>query len=91
MTRPASIRSIGPLRLQPHRASSAVLAGAYPFLGAQPPQWGVPVGVDVLSGAPFAYDLGRYAEGWLTNPNLLLAGVIGQGKSALAKTLARGR
>jgi type IV secretory pathway VirB4 component len=83
------IRSVGSLRLQPHRASSAVLAGAYPFLAACPPQRGVPIGVDVLSGAPFAYDpWALYGEGWLTNPNLLLAGVIGQGKSALAKTLA---
>jgi type IV secretory pathway VirB4 component len=89
VTRPAGIRPVGPLRLQPHRASSAVLAGAYPFLAARPPQWGVPIGIDVLSGAPFAYDpWALYGEGWLTNPNLLLAGVIGQGKSALAKTLA---
>ena len=29
-----------------------------------------------------------YGEGLLTNPNVLLAGVIGQGKSALAKSLA---
>ena len=29
-----------------------------------------------------------YAAGVLTNPNVLLAGVIGQGKSALAKSLA---
>ena len=89
MRRSAGIRAVAPLRLQTHRASSAVLAGAYPFLAADPPVWGVPVGVDVLSGAPFAYDpWALYREGWLTNPNLLLAGVIGQGKSALAKTLA---
>ena len=89
MTRPARIRSVAPLRVQPHRASSVVLAGAYPFLAASPPTRGVPVGVDVLSGAPFAYDpWALYEQGWLTNPNLLLAGVIGQGKSALAKTLA---
>jgi type IV secretory pathway VirB4 component len=83
------LRPVGRLRLQPHRASSATLAGAYPFLAVAPPTRGVPVGVDVLTGAPFAFDpWALYEDGWLTNPNMLLAGVIGQGKSALAKSLA---
>jgi type IV secretory pathway VirB4 component len=89
MTRRAGLRPVGVLRLPPHRASSATLAGAYPWLTVRPPQRGIPIGVDAISGAPFAFDpWTQYADGWLTNPNVLLAGVIGQGKSALAKTIA---
>ncbi|OZB88079.1 MAG: ATP-binding protein [Microbacterium sp. 14-71-5] len=72
-----------------HRASSAVLAGAYPFLAPPCLDQGVPVGVDVFSGGAFCFDpWTQYGDGTLTNPNVLLAGVIGQGKSALAKSLA---
>ena len=54
-----------------------------------PPGRGSYVGTDAFTGAPFCFDPWTlYAQGWLTNPNVLLAGVIGQGKSALAKTLA---
>ncbi|MCA0328463.1 MAG: ATP-binding protein [Actinobacteria bacterium] len=45
--------------------------------------------MDALTGGPFCFDpWALYAAGTLTNPNVLLAGVIGQGKSALAKSLA---
>ncbi|KQY41395.1 ATP-binding protein [Cellulomonas sp. Root137] len=72
-----------------HRASSATLAGAYPFLVPPSCDIGVPVGQDALTGGPFGFDpWALYSAGDLTNPNLLLAGVIGQGKSALAKSLA---
>lgn len=78
-----------PLRLPAHRASSAVLAGAYPFLTTHAPAVGAPVGADVLGGGLFCFDpWALYEAGVLTNPNVLLAGVIGQGKSALAKSLA---
>jgi type IV secretory pathway VirB4 component len=79
-----------PLRLPAHRASSATLAGAYPFLaGPRVPTDGVYVGQDAFSGGPFCFDPWTwYARGALTNPNVVLAGVIGQGKSALAKSLA---
>lgn len=77
------------LRVPAHRASSATLAGAYPFLAAQALDTGVYVGTDALTGALFCFDpWTHYASGLLTNPNVLLAGVIGQGKSALAKSLA---
>lgn len=50
---------------------------------------GAPVGADVLGGGLFCFDpWALYESGVLTNPNVLLAGVIGQGKSALAKSLA---
>jgi type IV secretory pathway VirB4 component len=78
-----------PLRLPTHRASSAALAGAYPFLATAPLDRGVYVGTDAFTGSAFCFDPWTlYAEGLLTNPNMLLAGVIGQGKSALAKSLA---
>jgi hypothetical protein len=74
----------------PHAATSAVLAGAYPFLaegglGSE----GMFVGTDLFSGGAFVFDPWVfYRKGILTNPNVLLAGVIGTGKSALAKSLA---
>ena len=77
------------LDLPAHRASSATLAGAYPFLVPPAMDVGVPIGVDVVTGQPFCYDPWALCEaGVLTNPNVLLAGVIGQGKSAVAKSLA---
>ena len=87
---PASARG-NRLRLPAHRMTTAVAAGAYPFLaegglGAD----GIYIGRDVHAEASFTFDpwslYGRL-EGF-TNPNVLLAGVIGQGKSALAKSFA---
>ena len=46
------------------------------------------IGRDTYSGGSFVYDPWvLYRAGVLTNPNVLLAGVIGTGKSALAKSL----
>jgi type IV secretory pathway VirB4 component len=79
----------GRLRVPAHRASSVTLAGAYPFLAPAPCLDGVPLGVDAITGEPFCFDPWTlYAGGHLTNPNVALAGVIGSGKSALAKSLA---
>ncbi|WP_043267094.1 ATP-binding protein [Streptomyces sp. CT34] len=87
---PASARA-GKLKLPAHRMTTAVAAGAYPFLaegglGAE----GIYIGRDVHAEASYCFDpfalYGRI-EGF-TNPNVLLAGVIGQGKSALAKSFA---
>lgn len=87
---PAALRSWRRLRLPPHRATSDVLAGAYPFLadvGLGPD--GIPVGYDSWSGSLFCFDPWvLYRNGVLTNPNVLLAGVIGRGKSTLAKAIA---
>jgi len=78
-----------PFRLPPHRTSSARLAAAYPFLaGGRLDPRGVYVGVDAFAGAPACFDpWSSYRAGAVTNPNVLLTGVIGQGKSALAKSL----
>jgi len=85
-----ALRSYRRLRVQPHKATSDVVAGAYPFLaegglGSE----GVLIGQDAWSGAGFVYDPWvLYSSGVLTNPNCLLAGVVGRGKSTLAKAIA---
>ncbi len=88
--RPHAGRAWLPLRLPAHRATSATLAGAYPWLAeAGLGSDGIYIGRDAFSGGSFVYDPWvLYARGVLTNPNALLAGVIGTGKSALAKSLA---
>jgi hypothetical protein len=86
---PAALRTPGRLKLPRHQDTSATLAGAYPFLaegglGAD----GVFVGQDLYSGSSFVYDPWvLYARGLITAPNLVLAGIVGSGKSALAKSL----
>ncbi len=86
---PAALRTPGRLRLPRHQDTSATLAGAYPFLaegglGSD----GVFVGQDLYSGSSFVYDPWvLYARGVITAPNLVLAGIVGAGKSALAKSL----
>ncbi|MFF2746441.1 ATP-binding protein [Kitasatospora sp. NPDC058048] len=87
---PASSRG-GKLKLPAHRLTTAIASGAFPFLaegglGAG----GIYIGHDVHAEAGFSFDpfsLYGKVEGY-TNPNVLLAGVIGMGKSALAKSLA---
>ncbi len=87
---PASSRN-NKLKLPAHRMTTATVAGAYPFLaegglGAE----GIYIGRDVHAEASFCFDpwaLYGKVEGF-TNPNVVLAGVIGQGKSALAKSFA---
>ncbi|MFE9601567.1 ATP-binding protein [Streptomyces hokutonensis] len=87
---PASARN-NKIKLPAQRMTTATASGAYPFLaegglGAE----GIYIGRDVHAEASFCFDpfslYGRL-EGF-TNPNVLLAGVIGQGKSALAKSFA---
>jgi hypothetical protein len=86
---PAALRH-RPFRVPPHRATSDVLAGAYPFLAeAGLGSEGVYIGQDAWSGGGFCFDPWElYRHGVLTNPNCLLAGVVGKGKSFLAKSLA---
>ena len=86
---PAALRCYLPFRVRPHRATTAVLAHAYPFLAeAGLGSDGVLIGRDTYSGGSFVYDPWTlYRDDVLTNPNVLLAGVIGTGKSALGKSL----
>src|SRR5882757_2128773 len=89
---PASARG-GKLRLPAHRMTTATVSGAYPFLaegglGAE----GIFIGRDVHAEAAFCFDpFSLYGSGRIegfTNPNAVLAGIIGMGKSALAKSIA---
>ena len=86
----AALRSHRRFRVPAHRATSEVLAGAYPFLaegglGSQ----GTFIGQDAWSGGGFCFDPWvLYQNGTITNPNCLLAGVVGRGKSMLAKAMA---
>ena len=87
---PDALRQHRPFRLPAHRATSDVLGGAYPFLAeAGLGSEGVYIGQDAWSGGGFCFDPWElYQQGVLTNPNCLLAGVVGRGKSFLAKSLA---
>lgn len=86
---PAALRTPGRFRLPRHQDTSATLAGAYPFLaegglGAD----GMFIGQDLYSGASFVYDPWvLYQRGIITAPNIVLAGIVGSGKSSLAKSL----
>jgi hypothetical protein len=86
---PAQLRTAGRLRLPRHQDTTATLGGAYPFLaegglGAD----GVFVGSDMFGGASFVYDPWvLYQKGVITAPNIVLAGIVGSGKSSLAKSL----
>lgn len=86
---PAALRTPGRLRLPKHQDTSATLAGHYPFLaeaGLGPA--GVFVGQDLYSGGSFVYDPWvLYQRGLITAPNVVLAGIVGSGKSSLAKSL----
>ena len=87
---PLAGRARSRLRVQPHRATSDIVSGAYPFLAeAGLGSDGVLVGQDSWSGAAFVFDPWvLYGAEVLTNPNVLVAGQIGRGKSTLAKSLA---
>lgn len=88
-TGPEALQTPGRFQLPRHQDTSATLAGAYPFvaeggLGSE----GVFVGQDLYSGSSFVYDPWiLYARGLITAPNLVLAGIVGSGKSSLAKSL----
>ncbi|MDR1427599.1 MAG: type IV secretory system conjugative DNA transfer family protein, partial [Bifidobacteriaceae bacterium] len=86
---PDQLRTPGKLRLPQHQDTTAALGGAYPFLaegglGAD----GVFIGSDMFGGASFVYDPWvLYQAGIITAPNIVLAGIVGSGKSSLAKSM----
>lgn len=75
------------MRVPPHEATTAQLAAAHPFgASATLPAGGVLVGRDLLGGI-FVHDpFALYTAGVLTNPNVLVLGQLGRGKSALVKS-----
>jgi len=76
------------LRLTRHRGTTAQVASAYPFQAAGGlGEHGVYLGLNVLAGGTgFAFcPFEAYADGLVTNPNMLVAGEPGTGKSAAVK------
>jgi hypothetical protein len=88
-TGPAALRSYLRFRVPAHQDTSATLAGAYPFLAEGGiGSAGVFVGQDLYSSGSFVYDPWElYRQGVITAPNIVLAGIVGSGKSSLAKSL----
>ena len=86
--RPHALRTYRSLKVQPHRATSDHLGGIYPFLAeAGLGSDGIRIGTDSYSGSAFVYDpFVLYQKGVLTNPNMLVAGNLGTGKSTFAKS-----
>ena len=79
---------IGRCRQLPHRVTTRHLGAAYPFMVDAPLTCsGVLLGQDAFGGGPFVYDPWElYAQGLLSNPNMLVIGEVGCGKSALKKS-----
>jgi type IV secretory pathway VirB4 component len=72
------------------RGSTGQVQGLYPWLhGSALPAAGAYLGVDCLSGASFScHPIEWLRLGLITNPNLLVTGIPGAGKSATIKALA---
>jgi type IV secretory pathway VirB4 component len=73
-----------------YRAATAQLAGLYPFLyGAGIPAVGPYLGTNLLTGAAFScHPIAWLNQGLITNPNMLITGIPGAGKSAHIKALS---
>ena len=72
----------------PHRATTAHLQAIYPFVSdGTMGQVGPLVGRDLMGG-PFRFDpWDLYAAGRITNPNVVVLGQLGRGKSSFVKSL----
>ena len=72
------------------RSSTGQFSGLYPWLyGQSMPPVGVYIGVDCLTGGAFScHPIEWLHSGLITNPNMLITGVPGAGKSAAIKSLA---
>ena len=85
---PGVVTSVPQLRVDWHRSTMAHLSSLYPFhadqgFGSRGPY----IGVNITGGmGGFWFDpFELYAAGMLTNPNCLVIGEVGSGKSALVK------
>jgi type IV secretory pathway VirB4 component len=80
------IGTTGP-RVPAHQVTTRHLGAAYPFIAeAGLGQRGVVIGDDLLGGS-FVFDpFELYAQGIVSNPNMVVFGQIGRGKSAFVKT-----
>jgi hypothetical protein len=77
---------VGP-RVPAHQVTTRNLGAAYPLVAeAGLGHRGVLVGLDLLGGS-FVYDpFELYAQGIVSNPNMIVFGQIGRGKSSFVKT-----
>jgi hypothetical protein len=80
------IGTVGP-RVPAHQVTTRNLGAAYPFIAeAGLGTRGVVIGDDLLGGS-FVFDpFELYAQGVVSNPNMVVFGQIGRGKSAFVKT-----
>jgi hypothetical protein len=78
------------LRDRSHRATTAQAQGIYPWLhGASLPPVGAHMGLNMHTGAAFScHPVEWLQQGLITNPNILVSGIPGSGKSATLKALA---
>ena len=76
---------------EPFEVSTGTLEAAYPFQITSRGHGGQPGGIAIgpaPTGGTFTWDPWiRYRQGRLANPNVLILGDVGSGKSSLAKTL----
>ena len=74
-------------RVPAHQVTTRNLGAAYPFIAETGlGQRGVVIGDDLLGGS-FVFDpFELYAQGIISNPNMVVFGQIGRGKSAFVKT-----
>jgi len=81
------VRTPGGFRVPAHSVTTRNLGAAYPLLAeAGLGRRGVLIGHDLLGGS-FVFDpFELYREGVVSNPNMIVFGQIGRGKSALLKT-----
>jgi hypothetical protein len=81
------MRAAAGFRVPAHAVTTRNLGAAYPLIAeAGLGQRGVLVGHDLLGGS-FVYDpFELYRSGVVSNPNMIVFGQIGRGKSALLKT-----
>ncbi len=87
---PYAGRAANPARPAVFRADTSALPGLYPFLHpASLPPMGAYIGVNTLTCQSFsAHPAAWVGAGLVSNPNVLVTGIPGSGKSANVKALA---
>lgn len=86
---PAALRTPRSFAARPHRADSGILGLTYPFL-ADPGLGtkGTMIGRNLLGGSAFVYGpFDLYKLGIIADPNIIISGKVGEGKSTLVKVL----
>jgi type IV secretory pathway VirB4 component len=87
---PAALRTRHQFVAPAHRADSGILGLTYPFL-ADPGLGtkGSMIGRNLLGGSAFVYGpFDLYEQGIISDPNIIISGKVGEGKSTLVKVLS---